>query len=380
VRSVGGKHIHLLLLEKGLQEILGKEQVQRCYYNRLERNFYDKIKTRLVFFLGGSEKGYLSAQKYISHQLREKTSKLRCDVLNSHDPSAFLNFAGSAVAKVLTFHGYLGRETLEYHPFSPCQRKRILSYLTDLEKRALDNADFAITVDSRIQKYITQEFGFPLEKTRIIFNAVDTEAFTPITDQAKATLKRKLEIPTEQFVVLVPRRLVKKNGVLFAAKAMKEVSNFPIHMYFAGDGPQRNELLGEKLQSNIHLLGDVPHDQMVDFFQCSDLVLIPSIHSGGIEEATSLSMLEGMACGKVVAGSSIGGIQEVIKNGTNGFLIPEKDSAAIAQIILQVFKMESEKKSKITTAARKFVESNHSYRKHAAEFLNVFQQVLGAKK
>jgi Glycosyltransferase len=94
-----------------------------------------------------------------------------------------------------------------------------------------------------------------------------------------------------------------------------------------GDGILKDSLV--KLSADdprIFFTGPINHSEIVQFFQMSDVVLIPSITSNDIQEATSLSMLEGMSTGKVVICSNIGGMKEVIINNINGFLVKEKIS------------------------------------------------------
>lgn len=68
----------------------------------------------------------------------------------------------------------------------------------------------------------------------------------------------------------------------------------------------------------------------------SDLVIIPSINYKGLKEATSISALEAMACCVPVIASNIGGLKEIIEDGENGYLIPEKDPEKIADKVCEV--------------------------------------------
>jgi glycosyltransferase involved in cell wall biosynthesis len=106
------------------------------------------------------------------------------------------------------------------------------------------------------------------------------------------------------------------------------------------------------------------------------VILVPSITSKeGVEEATSLSMLEGMACGKVVICTPVGGMKEVVKHMENGILIEQKNPDAIVDAI--VFAKEHYGDlEKIRETAREYVVKHHSYLEHAKKVLEIYLKVL----
>ncbi len=71
---------------------------------------------------------------------------------------------------------------------------------------------------------------------------------------------------------------------------------------------------------------------MPEYYAISDLVVLPSL-----KEATSITGLEAMACGKPLVGTNVGGIPSLIENGKNGFLVPPKNSKKLANAIVQIF-------------------------------------------
>ena len=97
----------------------------------------------------------------------------------------------------------------------------------------------------------------------------------------------------------MPRRLVPKNGVEYAIDAIKRISSSKIKLLIVGDGPLMAELIKKSNDDDrIQLLGPVSYQEIDEYYKLSDIILIPSITSNNIQEATSL-MLEGMACGKL---------------------------------------------------------------------------------
>jgi glycosyltransferase involved in cell wall biosynthesis len=103
-------------------------------------------------------------------------------------------------------------------------------------------------------------------------------------------------------------------------------------------------------------------------YNASDVVIIPSLFS----EGTSLSALEAMACGKSVVASNIGGINDIIINGYNGFLVsPNVKEFAKAITLLY---LDEELRKAISTEALKIahkVYNKDRWRNQIIEFFDL---------
>src|SRR3989442_1252294 len=133
--------------------------------------------------------------------------------------------------------------------------------------------------------------------------------------------------------ILVPRMHVPKNGIEYAAEAMRKIvkATQGATMLITGDGPLRPVLeqkAKEVGQGQIRFLGFVSRERMRELYQQVDVVLIPSVTTSGTQENTSIAALEAMASGKPVIATDIGGLPEVIRDGQDGILIPERNREA----------------------------------------------------
>jgi glycosyltransferase involved in cell wall biosynthesis len=153
-----------------------------------------------------------------------------------------------------------------------------------------------------------------------------------------------------------------------------------ITLLFAGNGAQRAELQGiidkEKMGSSVIILGDVPHDRIVEYYKAVDAVMIPSVNSKGVIEATSISCLEGMGCEKPVIVSNIGGLAELITDGKNGLSVKQKDSKGLANAMLKL-KKDPVLCKKLGKSARTFVVKNNSITSQTKKYL---QFIKGVKR
>ncbi len=369
--KLGGKHIHLLLLERGLEK-LGVE-VHPLYYNANSIRELAKRGMLLPF----SEKGRQERKiKFRIDYLIKNIPKNNFDVAHAHDVLSMLAIAKTPPKKVLTLHGYFARENIEFIK-KESERSEVYSLLLKKEEEGMKNMDYVITVDQRLKDYVISEFNYPEEKVTVMHNAVDTDSFRPVSKEEQTKLKQEAGFSQKEFIVLVPRRLVEKNGVIYAVRAMKHVASRDIKMIIAGDGPERTKIMKEAIGDHrIRFVGAIAHDKIAFYYMMADALLIPSVTTHGIQEATSLAMLEGMACGKAVICSSIGGMREIIHHMRNGVLTKEKEPTEIAKAI-ETLATNQALADEIGNEARSYVMQSHSYVEHAKKVLDIYRKVLG---
>ena len=73
-----------------------------------------------------------------------------------------------------------------------------------------------------------------------------------------------------------------------------------------------------ELQSCVTFPGWVSQEEIMQFYENSDVVLIPSIYP----ESFGRGSIETMSFGKPVVASNVWGIREAVVDGVNGFLVP----------------------------------------------------------
>lgn len=364
----GGKHVHLKLLVKALRT--RGHSVTELYPEG--QSSVTKWQLRLIRLVLGQPAAMRFRHGIFTRHFANAPGNMH-DIVNAHDVVAGATIPGRLI---LTLHGYFARELLNYSHFRTVDRDPIFKDALAIEHVAVARALAVIAVDSRIAAYVHSEFKYPKERIYIIPNAVDVDSFTPVPFEERLRLRKAYGVGRDAFVVLVPRRLVRKNGVVYAVRAMAQMDDPRIVMCIAGDGPERDDILRESRQdTRIRFLGLVRHSDIVNWYRLCNAVLIPSIPSDDVEEATSLSMLEGMACGQAVVCTSIGGMKEVVRHMETGLLVPPANEEAIADAIRSLA-TDSDLCTRLGEAARAYVVANHSYLRHGDRFIEVYKKVL----
>ncbi len=382
--KIGGKHIHMLLLEKGLTSLGVKvDTVYPRFPSDRTARYLRYIKYGLF---SGDPTQFIPLDKLqitsITNQLQAILSSTDLDtysVVHCHDVvSAYAfhqAFPHATLPKILTLHGYFAREAVDYSMIrTGWARKIFFDFCSAVEEDGVRWSDRVICVDTRIRDYVSDApFRYPPERASVIQNATDTNRFCPVSEDELIRMREEADYQKDQFIIIVPRRLVPKNGVQFAIQAMKHIPNRDVRLLILGDGPQYPELAAlAQGDIRIEFLGTVPHESIDRYYSIANAVLIPSVTSHDIQEATSLSMLEGMACGKIVICSRIGGMQEVLQDGVTGILVSERNPEEIASRINSILKGSID--IRLTgQMARQYVVEHHSYASHAMMVRDVYK-------
>jgi len=292
-------------------------------------------------------------------------------ILHCHDAICAVALGDQARRRgmkvVCTVHAPASRHVLE----NTGGRDREMSlFLDSIERRAWEYVDRFIAVDTG-QSQILQEHGVAEERISVIYNAVDlneVEREKPAGDIAT----------TQGGHILVARRLAPKNGVEFAIRAAA-IADPRLRYLIAGDGGKRQDLetlaASMGVRDRVSFLGNVSHEQVLRLTWGALCCLVPSVPCYGVVEATSISAIEAMACGKIVIASNIGGLREIITHGATGILVPPGDPKALAEAIDAIARHEGVRRS-IGRQARRFAESRLSTGPWFSKHLEVYESAL----
>ena len=92
-------------------------------------------------------------------------------------------------------------------------------------------------------------------------------------------------------------------------------------------------------------------------------------------EGLPKSLLEAAACGLPIINTDTVGCREVVKNGENGFLVPVRNTKALAEAI-EILIDDSDLRAKMGSKGRLIAEREFSMEKVNAETLNIYSQLV----
>jgi glycosyltransferase involved in cell wall biosynthesis len=175
----------------------------------------------------------------------------------------------------------------------------------------------------------------------VIYNGVDV---TPASSQhARAEVRAELNLGANDFVIIQVARLDPVKDHLTAIETMRRLTAVrdDIRLLLVGDGPERQRvhdaISAHRLDAQIRVLG-VRHD-VTRLLQAADAFLLTSI-----AEAIPVSILEAMSTALPVVATAVGGVPEVVIDGSTGLLAPAGDAAALCAAIQQLTSDESRRR------------------------------------
>ncbi|MFN4291467.1 MAG: TIGR04063 family PEP-CTERM/XrtA system glycosyltransferase [Permianibacter sp.] len=275
-------------------------------------------------------------------RLRELVKSLQPDLIHAHSP-CLNGLAAAAVAKeaglpfvyeVRAFwedaavdHGTTAEGSLRYR------------VTRALETKVFKQADAVTCICEGLRRDIVAR-GIPAEKITVIPNAVDIDKFQWI-DQRDHELEAQLGLQGKTVLGFLGSFYAYEGlDLLLNATARLAARQPDLRVLLVGGGPQEAALKAQVqalgLQDRVIFTGRVPHAQVNRYYSLVD-VLVYARHKMRLTDlVTPLKPLEAMAQGKLVLASDVGGHQELIRDGYNGFLFPAGDTAALADCIERV--------------------------------------------
>jgi glycosyltransferase involved in cell wall biosynthesis len=200
------------------------------------------------------------------------------------------------------------------------------------------HADAIVVYGEHVKRYLVSLNVAP-EKIFVAAHAVDNSQYNRnISEGEKTALRERLGL-VNQKIVLYLGRLEEEKGVedLIQAFALLKADNAALVV--VGDGSMRTRLMslaGElRLQEKTRFIGYVAPEEALTYYAIADCFVLPSVTMPNGKEPWGLVVNEAMNQGLPViateaVGAAAGGL---VQSGVNGFIVPERDSDALAQAI-----------------------------------------------
>ena len=232
--------------------------------------------------------------------------RFRPDVVYAHFlvPAGLLAAMGGRAPLVVTAHG---------QDVENARRSRAVREATRL---TVTRAHAVVAVSSWLLERLVEVVPQTLAKSTVIDCGVDLERFSVRSaDDARA----EIGWSPSGTAFLCAGSLSERKNVLALARALERRGEGSLA--FVGDGPLRPALEG---RPGIHVEGQVSHEAIPSWFAAADVVCQPSL-----VEPFGLATLEGLASGRSVVATRVGGPREFVP-GDAGILVDPGDDDQLA--------------------------------------------------
>ena len=218
---------------------------------------------------------------------------------------------------------------------------------------------------SRFMQQKMREFGAGAGRITYVPNFIDANEYEPNFESAP------------YFVFAGRLERVKGVSTLLNATAASQAAS-QYELRIAGEGSCRNdhEQLARFLKaSNVRFLGHLPRDDLRTLIRDALFVVVPSEWY----ENAPMSVLEAYACGKPVIGARIGGIPELIEDGSTGLLF-EPGNAGSLQRAIDFLCARPALAAEMGRNARRLVEEAYGPQLHYERLMSVYTGAPAARR
>ncbi len=255
---------------------------------------------------------------------------------------------------VVTVHGL--------DAFSSRQVKgRIGEWCARISRSVYRSACSVICISEKVRDQVIEGAG-PRVNTTVIYNGADPEMFSAAEGE-----------PGESMILCVGN-LIPIKGHELLLRAFAAIQNqFPrLSLEIIGEGPERPRLqkltdeLGIAARANFR--GRQGRRQVADAMRRATVFALPSRYEG-----LGCVYLEAMSAAKPVVACRGQGIEEVVEQGVNGYLIGAGDLQELADTLTRLLE-QPQLRRKMGQAARRTILQGYSLGHQAARLFRLYQE------
>jgi glycosyltransferase involved in cell wall biosynthesis len=230
------------------------------------------------------------------------------------------------------------------------------------EKYTLKHSD-AIMVRNSMAKKVLERKGYK-GRLEIITHGVDTEAFKPLIMSHKDN--------DTKTVIGYVGSLVEQKGINHLFQAACDLK---CKILIVGDGPEKENLtkLSQDLKIDVQFEPAASHKQVAGYMNQMDIFVLPSLTRPNWVEKFGRVLIEAMACGVPVVGSSSGEIPNVI--GKAGLIFKEGNIDDLHDK-LDLLLSDKDLRNKLGKLGREKTVKHYSWRSIAGQTINLYEQLL----
>lgn len=307
--------------------------------------------------------GLSSAGKFLAARLLDKVRQLRqrapLSVIHAHSAlpcghAAAILSQRLGIPFVVTIHGL--------DVFNRCFKNGIAAgWRREASLAVYRSARKTICISEKVRRLLTDGIGSGVA-AEVVYNGTDPVLFAPGRSTG--------EPPT----ILIVGNLLAGKGHELVLQAFARVkdSHPGLRCQVIGEGADRERFVGLAkdlgISDQLHFLGRRSRAQVAQAMRNCTIFVLPSRYEG-----LGCVYLEAMACGKPAIACRGQGIDEIIRHGTNGWLIPVDGLEELVQG-LQALLGDSELRARIGNAARQTILNELTLSHQARKLMNIYEE------
>ena len=263
----------------------------------------------------------------------QQLEKEKIDIFHGLSNELPLNIHQSEVKSIVTIHDLI---FLRYPQYYHSIDRKIYTYKF---RKACENADKIIAISECTKRDIIEYFRIPADKIEVVYQGCDPSFMHPVAAEKKREIRAKYQLP-DHYILNVGSIEERKN----ALSAVQALTMLPeqIHLVIVGRHTEYTDKIERfikenKLEERVHIISNVPFDDLPAFYQLAEIFVYPSRFEG-----FGLVLAEAMSCGiPCVSFDCPHGPSDIIKDYEDGLLVEKENIKELADKICYLIENEN---------------------------------------
>lgn len=293
----------------------------------------------------------------------QQLEKEKIDIFHGLSNELPLNIHQSEVKSIVTIHDLI---FLRYPQYYHSIDRKIYTYKF---RKACENADKIIAISECTKRDIIEYFRIPADKIEVVYQGCDPSFMHPVAAEKKREIRAKYQLP-DHYILNVGSIEERKN----ALSAVQALTMLPeqIHLVIVGRHTEYTDKIERfikenKLEERVHIISNVPFDDLPAFYQLAEIFVYPSRFEG-----FGIPIIEALYSGIPVVAATGSCLEEA--GGPDSIYIHPDDIKGMANAFKQIYSDPERKKVMIEKGqifAKRFSEE-----KQAEEILNIYKKLM----
>ncbi|MCX5685849.1 MAG: glycosyltransferase family 4 protein [Candidatus Omnitrophica bacterium] len=230
-----------------------------------------------------------------------------------------------------------------------------------------------IAISDAVRTHLEEDLGVKDNRIAVIYNGVDIDRFSKkYSHDETLAIKKSIGLKDAPAIGTIGRLSPVKGQIFFIQAMAKVAMKRPdAQAIIVGDGGEEDSLKkmvrSLDLEESIRFIKSDPDTHK--YLSVMDVFVFPSV-----KEGLGLALLEAMAQGLPCVASNIGGISNVIEDGSTGILVPVGDAQAIADSIT-ILLGDAGLRARLGERARALVGERFSIDSMTGKIVKLYEEV-----
>lgn len=233
-----------------------------------------------------------------------------------------------------------------------------------------------VAVSQNLKQFIVEKVGVAPHRLKVLYNGV--HALQQCSSVEVYQCRKELGLPESHQIVGVVGNLYPVKGHQYLIDAIPSIlMTCPNTSFvFAGRGELEAELKSQVyrlgVETKVFFLGlrqDIPR-----ILAMLDVFVLPSLSEG-----LSMAILEAMIAGKPVVATQVGGNPELVLNGETGFLVPPRDSQALASSVVTLL-TNRQQAAQFSERGKRRAEGQFSLQTMVSSYQSLYDECLELRR